>query len=196
MEKTTTSGRDALNELINKAKFHADEALDVGSHVTPTLYIHCHDGTTTGYPLDKILEDEVTLSSNLRLMCVAEGADAIVLCAEAFMLREAPRDKNNLYAPATELSEREEVLVLLVESREVSFQRVLPVIRMDDEQFFRFGEEFDIHKSSLSSQMGSFLGDAIPDKIEQQRAESVLEAQGIFPINGKGRERSLGRAWF
>jgi hypothetical protein len=83
-----------------------------------------------------------------------------------------------------------------VESREVSFQRVLPVIRMDDEQFFRFGEEFDIHKSSLGNQMGSFLGNAIPDKCEQQRAASVLEAQGIFPINGKRRERALGRAWF
>ena len=196
MEKSLTSGRDALNELINKAKFHADEALDVGGHVTPTLYLHGHDGTTTGYQLDKILEDEVTLASNLRLMCVAEGADAIVLCAEAQMLRETPRDKNNLYAPATEPSEREEVVVLLVESREASFQRVLPVIRMDDEQFFRFGEEFDIHKSSLSNQMGSFLGEDIPNETDRQWAESVLAAQGIFPINGKGRERSLGRAWF
>lgn len=196
MEKSTTSERDAITELISKAKFHADEALDVGCNVTPTLYVHCHDGSTTGYRLDKLLGEGMALSPNLRLMCVAEGADAAVLCAEGWIMRGAQSDDNNPYAPAPEPTEREEVVTLLVASREESFQRVLPVIRMDDGQFFRFGDEVEIRQTKLLGQWDQLLPDEIPDKDERERAESLLKAQGITPLNGKGRERGLGLAWF
>ena len=190
------SSRAEIEKLIARAKFHADEALDVGHPVTPTLYLHCQNGTTTGYDLGKMIGNEGALATNLRLMCVAEGADAMVLCGEAWMMREKQRDQNNWYAPATEPSEREEVVILLAESREESFQRVLPIIRMDDEQFFRFAEEFEIHNPRLVNQWGKCLPKEIPDEHERKRAESILESQGIFPINGKRRERGRSLAWF
>ena len=120
----------------------------------------------------------------------------MVLCREAWMLREKQRDQNNLYAPATEPSEREEVVILLAESREEIFQRVLPIIRMDDDQYFRFGEEFEIHNPRLVNQWGKCLPKELPNDHERKRAQSILEAQGIFPINGKRRERGRSLAWF
>ncbi|MEI6074970.1 MAG: hypothetical protein WCS94_05305 [Verrucomicrobiota bacterium] len=36
----------------------------------------------------------------------------------------------------------------------------------------------------------------LPNDHERKRAQSILEAQGIFPINGKRRERGRSLAWF
>jgi hypothetical protein len=76
MDKT----KDAIEELMEKAAFHADESLHVGCRVSPTLYIRCHDGTTTGYTLGNMINDKEALMKNARLMCVAHRAEATVLC--------------------------------------------------------------------------------------------------------------------
>jgi hypothetical protein len=67
---------------------------------------------------------------------------------------------------------------------------------MDDGQYFRFGNERDIHEAKVEGQIGTFLSAEIPDEQARLEAKSLLEAQGIFPINGKKRGRELGMAWF
>ena len=188
----------AIEELMEKAEFHADESLHVGCNVTPTLYIRCHDGTTTGYTLGDEINDKnkKALATNTGLMCLAHGAEAAVLCIEAGMRRDEKCKTDDLSAPAAGSSEQQEIVILLGESREESFQRVLPILRMDDGQYFRFGKERDIHEAKVEGQIGTFLSAEIPDEQARQEAKSVLEAQGIFPINGKKRGRELGMAWF
>jgi hypothetical protein len=192
MVMKTDKSKEAIEELMEKAAFHADESLHVGFRVSPTLYIRCQDGTTTGYTLGNMINDKEALVKNTRLMCVAHGAEATVLCAEASM-------QPNLKHKAVDFAqsaERQEVVVLLGESREQSFQRVLPILRMDDGAYFRFGQMSDIHGAKLDSLVGNLLSEDLPTEQKQLEAKSLLEARGMFPINGKRRGQELGIAWF
>jgi hypothetical protein len=92
--------------------------------------------------------------------------------------------------------ERQEIVILLGESREGGVQRVLPVLRMDDGAYFRFGQKSDIHGVKLDRLVGNLLSEDLPTEQKRLEAKSLLEARGIFSINGKKRGRELGIAWF
>jgi hypothetical protein len=189
------NGVDAIDNLMDRARFHADEALHCGGEIIPTLYLQREDETCTGYSLARFSEDNAELVSVARQMCMAEGAVAAVICTGAWMRRDSDSREEKSLGTAGR-PPKDEAVILLGESRERNFQRVLPILRMDDGQYFRFDQGFDLEKEDWENRIENILTPKAPTEEAQREAKSQLEAKGILPLTHKKRGHGREIPWF
>ena len=126
-EKMQEIARKYMEVLMDYAGEHAAMDLLHGGVVAPMLFIHGVNGTisyTPDYLTDERSKEEFV--HNARLLCIANGADAVAFLAEAWVKMPAALEAPNFTKPGPEYADRQEAIIILGQTRDTSQQLILP----------------------------------------------------------------------
>ena len=163
-------------------------------HVPPTIFIHGENGKAMfgpqKLPDDRSKDEFVALS---RVMCIAHKADATVLVTEAWMKSAKKGEKLDLKKQPSQYADREEVVIMLGETRAGCQQRILPMLRADKGKFVGFGEERKIDAEKIKGRFANFIPRIAPDEQNRTMAKLVLKKLGIDIEREQAKDRGLAR---
>ena len=191
-------GREAMQGLMKDAAMLAHAAMHTGGELSHTLLIHGADGNAIYVPRN--VDDEASKDlfvKRARLMCIANAADATVFVSEAWV-RKA-KDLNaglDLNIRPSEAPDRQEMVILMGESRNGHCQKMLPIERSEDGKFIGFGEAPEMTFHEVQGRFAQFIPPIAPDEQGRERARELLAGMGMICEEQKSRERGLGRGMF
>ena len=168
--------------------------------VPPTLLIHGIDGNVVLAPQsmdDEKSKDRFVLQA--RLACLAHGADATVFLSEAWMRMPAKAGQSlDLSIPPSEAPDRVEAIIIMGETRNGHYQKVLPMLRSEQGKFIGFGEMPEVIREAdqVKGRFAQFVPPYVPTDEVRKEAKAALAILGMVPIEEKKRERGHGRAIF
>ena len=122
-------GSEALEELMNEAQLIATAAMRNLGQMQTTLFIHGKEGKAILVP--KNMDSDAAkdrFAEDSRIMCIAQGADAVVYCSEAWMLTPKHDKPLDLSVAPSKSPDRQEVLVFMGETREGHLHKSLPIV--------------------------------------------------------------------
>jgi hypothetical protein len=132
-----------------------------------------------------------------RLACAATGAYACVFISEAWTV--IPRDglQADLNQAPSQSPDREEILMIVGQTREERLQKAIQVFRDGNDKVLRLGGRFAFHPDSVK-QYGSFLSEEISTSETKERAMRELGEMGfrrkLKKEERRGRGRGMGMA--
>ena len=88
-------------------------------------------------------------------------------------------EKLDMTEPPSEAFDRQEVIVLTGESREVQKQKFLPIIRSGNGKFFGFGESDVPVMDEMKGRFAQLLPTKVPDDGLRQVAKAMLKVKGV-----------------
>jgi len=150
--------------------------------VPPTMFAATPGGLLNFLP--ESLENErakTDFANTGRMICVAFGAEAVVMVLESWVTFAKPGESLDM-TPPSESFERKEFVVLMAEERGAQQQQLLPILRTDAGGFFGFGE-FDASK--FDGFQGRFAG-MLPPKAPTDEMRAV--AQAVLAVMGVTRD--------
>ena len=190
-------GSEALEELMNQAQMIATAAIRGGRQMEATLFLHGQEGNAILVPQKFDSEEAKDRFAEVsRIMCVAQGADAVVYCSEAWMVSPKKDKPLDLSVAPSKSPDRQEVLVLMGETREGCLHRSLPIHRAEGGKFAGFGEMTEIRPDSVGGRFANFLPELTPTEEDRRLAKLYLAAKGIVPEEKRDKYREQGRAMY
>ena len=167
---------EALKELVTKADIYVKQAMTTTGKVQPALLIQNLDGTAMMLP-NTLANDKGkdAFAAAGRLMCVAHGAAAAVFVAEAWMALRKAGEPVDLSTPPSKSPNRQEIVMVMGESRYEADRKVLPILRSPGGRFIGFGEPERLSAHKTEGRFAQFLPDKYPTQEEQRKAKRVLE---------------------
>lgn len=127
----------SLDDLLANAEHYANYPMRNIGQLPPTLFLIGKNGSFMFIPgnlADEHAKDD--FATTTRLMCIAHAATAVVIALEAWMKCAKPGEKLDMTELPSEELNRQEVIVLMGESREAQKQTFLPIIRSGNEIVF------------------------------------------------------------
>lgn len=190
-------GSEALEELMNETEMIATAAMrDIGE-IPPALFIHGKEGKAIFRPKSMSnVEEKNRFAEDSRAMCIAQGADAAVFCSEAWMRTPKADEKLDVSIAPSQAPDRQEVLILMGESRTGHIHKTLPILRAADGKFAGFGEATEIRPDNVEGRFSQFLPEQIPSEDDRKIAMLYLATKGIVPMEKKDKHRGHGRSRF
>jgi hypothetical protein len=200
MNTTNNSDRDAVQKLMEEAEMMAHYSIRQTGAVSPTLLIHGVDGKVVLAPQsmeNEAIKDHFVLKA--RLACLAHGADATVFLSEAWMRMPSKTGQSlDLSIPPSEAPDRVEAVIIMGETRNGHYQKVLPMLRSEQGKFIGFGEMPEIIREAdqVKGRFAQFVPPDVPTEEVRKEAKAALAILGMVPADEKKRERGQGRAIF
>lgn len=96
------------------------------------------------------------------------------MALEAWMKTATPGEKLDMTEPPSEAFDRQEVIVLMGESRDGRKQKFLPIIRSDNGKFFNLGETTVPGMDKMEGRFAQILSPKIPDAQLREVAKVML----------------------
>ena len=118
-------------------------------------------------------------ATTARLVCIAHAATACVMALEAWMKTAKPGETLDTTEPPYEAFDRQEVIVLMGESRDGQKQKFLPIIRSGNGKFFNLGESNDPGMDRMEGRFAQILPPNHPDAQTQELAKVMLKVKGV-----------------
>ena len=184
-------GREALKELMKQAEKYVSLQMHGEGHCPPRLFMDGIEGKAVVHPPDLSSESgKDNFSTMAKLLCLAHGASACVFVSEAWMLKAKNGEKLDLSRPPSESLDRQEVVIVMGESREGCLQEFFPILRHENGKFKGLGVA-RLEENKLAGRFGQFITAEVPDAETRRQAKMVLEANGIV----QNKQRSQGRGF-
>jgi hypothetical protein len=169
-----------LDDLLAQAEHYANFSMRNMGRLPPTLWLLGSEGLLMFMPeslLDENAKDE--FATNARLICIAHDATSVVMALEAWVKYAKPGEKFDETEPPSEAFDRQEVVVLMGESRQGQKQKFLPIIRSGNGRFFGFGESDTPSMEKMRGRFAQLLPTKVPDAATRELAKVMLKAKGV-----------------
>jgi hypothetical protein len=169
-----------LDDLIAQAEHYANYSMRNIGRVPPALFLLGADGPVMFLP-ENMADDSAKddFATTARLMCIAHAATATVMTLEAWAKFAKPGEKFDMTEPPSEAFDREEVVVLMGESRDGQKQKFLPIIRSGNGKFFGFGESDAPDMDEMKGRFAQILPPKVPDDEMRLLAKAMLKVKGV-----------------
>lgn len=193
MVKVIDDGRGAMEELMREAEAYATMAMRKMGRLPATLLLHGVNGGAMFAPRPMSSEQSKDhFATTARLMCIAEGADATVFVSEAWMRTQKKGEKLDLSKAPSECADRQEVVIIMGETREGCMQKTLPIERSENGRFLGF-KESPVTTEHVKGRFAQFLPPTFPNQQEMRQATQLLEMLGIHQSETRKRGQEYGR---
>ncbi len=184
-----------LDDLLAQAEHYANHSMRNIGHLPPTLFLIGSKGPVIFMPESLADEsDKNDFATTARLMCIAHAATACVMALEAWVKVAKPGEKFDETERPSEAFDRQEVVVLLGESRTGQKQKFLPIIRSDNGNFFGLGESDVPSMDEMTGRFAQILPPKVPDEGIQLVAKAMLKVKGVGGVKSGAIPR-LPRSW-
>lgn len=169
-----------LDDLLAQAEHYANYSMRNMGRLPPTVFLLGSDGLVMFMP-ESLADDHAKddFANNARLMCIAYAATSVVMALEAWVKYAKPGEKFDETEPPSEAFDRQEVVVLMGESREGPKQKFLPIIRSGNGKFFGFGESDAPSGESMKGRFAQILPTKVLDPAARELAKAMLKAKGV-----------------
>jgi hypothetical protein len=185
-----------LDDLLAQAEHYANYSMRNMGRLPPTLFLIGSEGLLMFMPeslTDEGAKDD--FATNARLMCIAYAATSVVLALEAWVKYAKPGEKFDQTEPPSEAFDRQEVVVLMGESRTGPKQKFLPIIRSGNGKFFGFGESDPPSIDKMKGRFAQILPTKEVDDTTRELAKVMLKVKGVgHAMSGKKPRLSRSRA--
>jgi len=182
--------RKHLEDLMVDADLFAKHSMNETGGVPPTLLIHGANGKTMLSPDDFSGERaKEEFAETARLMCLAQDADATVFLSEAWMRKAVPGEELDLSKRPSQCPDRQEMLIIMGETRGCCQQRMLPMERSEDGKFLGFGQEQKMEADRVEGRLANFIPSEHPDGREREMARETLTERGVEMDEQEEQER-------
>jgi hypothetical protein len=170
-----------LDDLLAQAAHYVEFCMRNGGRVPPTLFLIGAEGSAMFIPenlADNGAKDD--FATTARLLCIAHAATATVLALEAWIKSATPGEKLDVTEPPSEAFDRREVVVLMGESRDGRKQKILPIIRSGNGNFFGFGDpDLPDGIDQMKGRFAQILPPKVPDAQLCEIAKAMLQVKGV-----------------
>jgi hypothetical protein len=169
-----------LDDLLAQAEHYANFSMRNIGRLPPTVFLIGPDGLLMFMP--ESLEDEKAkddFATNARLMCIAHGATSVVMALEAWVKYAKPGEKFDETERPSEAFDRQEVVVLVGESRAGLKQKFLPIVRSGNGKFFGFGESEPPSIDHMKGRFAQILPTKVVDAATRDLAKAMLKVKGV-----------------
>jgi len=188
---------ETLDDLIAQAEHYAEFCMRNSGKMAPTLFLIGADGPlmVAAASLEDT-EEKDAFATGARLLCIAQAATAVVLVLEAWMKFPQNGEPVDTTEPPSEAFDRQEVVVLMGESKTGQKQRFLPIIRSGNGKFFGFNEIEMPELDRIEGRFSQILSPNTPTDEHRMIAKAMLELKGLKldkPGNGVGFSRQRGK---
>jgi hypothetical protein len=175
---------ETLSDLLAQAEHYAEFCMRGTGKMSPTLFLIGADGPLMFVPTSLVDADEKDdFADTARLVCIAHAATACVMTLEAWIKIATPGEEMDMTEPPSEAFDRQEVIVLMGESRDGQKQKFLPIIRHDNGKFFNLGETTVPGMHKMTGRFAQILPTKIPDKEMRSLAQTMLQVIGVKVSN-------------
>jgi hypothetical protein len=179
-----------LDDLLEQAEHYANHSMRNIGHLPPTLFLIGAKGLAMFMPESLADEGEKDdFATTARLMCIAHAATACVMALEAWVKSAKLGEKFDETERPSEAFDRQEVVVLLGESRTGQKQKLLPIIRSDNGNFFGFGEADASSMDEMTGRFAQLLPTKPPDQGIREVAKAMLKVKGVGQAKGGANPR-------
>lgn len=179
---------ETLDDLLAQAGHYAGFCMRNSGKMAPTLFLIGADGPLMFVPGSLTDEGEKdAFATTARLVCIAHAATACVMVLEAWMKTATPGEKLDMTEPPSEAFDRQEVIVLMGESRDGQKQKFLPIIRHGNGKFFNLGETTVPGMDKMEGRFAQILPPNNPDAQTRELAKVMLKVKGVnvaTPVGG------------
>ena len=187
---------ETLDDLLAQAEHYANHSMRNIGRLPPTLFLIGPDGPLMFMPESLADEGEKDdFATTARLMCIAHAATSVVMALEAWVKYAKPGERFDETEAPSEAFDRQEVVVLMGESRSGLKQKFLPIIRSDNGNFFGFGESEVPDMDETNGRFARLLPTKMPDEAIREVARAMLKVKGagrVAPGARPRRSRSRG----
>ena len=182
---------ETLDDLLAQAEHYAEFCMRNSGKMAPTLFLIGANGPLMFVPASLADANEKdNFATTARLMCIAHAATATVMTMEAWMKSATPGEKLDMTEPPSEAFDRQEVIVLMGESRDGQKQKFLPIIRSDNGKFFGLGESNMPGMDKIEGRFAQILPPKVPDAEMRLLAETMLKVKAAKPFGAPRLPRS------
>ena len=182
MRKQPPKQLKTLENLLQQAE-HYSEYMMTGSSasVPPTLMALTPEGFIMHIPQRFNSPDAKDLfAKTIRLMAVGYKASAVAMISESWIVTKKSRNRElDLSVPPSESPDREEVVSIMAESREVRTQRFLFIQRDSFGKFTGFGTSLLPQIQEVEGRFAGLLPPKEPTDEMAMAAKNLLQAMGI-----------------
>jgi hypothetical protein len=171
---------ESLDDLLAQAEHYAEFCMRNSGRMSPTLFLVGADGPLVFVP-SSVADDREkdNFATTSRLLCVAHAATLVVMALEAWVKFAKPDEKLDPTEPPSEAFDRQEVVVLMGESRTGQRQKFLPIIRSDNRKFFGFGESNTPSMDKMEGRFAQIISPKTPTAQNRAIAKAMLQAKGV-----------------
>ena len=149
--------------------------------MSPTLFLIGADGPMMFVPASLVDADEKdAFVTTARLLSIAHAATVVVMALEAWAKFAKPDEKLDPTEPPSEAFDRQEVIVLMGESRrDGQKQKFLPIIRSGNGKFFGFGESNAPSMDKMEGRFAQILSPKPSTAEHRELARAMLKVKGV-----------------
>jgi hypothetical protein len=171
---------ETLDDLLAQAGHYAEFCMRDSGQMRPALFLTGADGPLmiVAASLDGT-EEKDAFATTARLICIAQAATAVVVVLEAWLKFASPGESVDTAEPPSEALDRQEVVILMGESRTGNKQRFLPIIRSGNGKFFGFNESDMPEMDRIDGRFSQILSVETPSVEHRLIAKAMLEIKGI-----------------
>ena len=171
---------ESLDDLLAQAAHYAQFCMRNSGKMSPTLFLIGADGPLMFVTASLVDANEKDAFANTaRLVCIAHAATVCVMALEAWMKTATPGEKMDMTEPPSEALDRQEVIVLMGESRDGQKQKFLPIIRHDNGKFFNLGETTVPDMDRMEGRFAQILPPKVADDQMRLLAKTMLKVKGV-----------------
>lgn len=171
---------ETLDDLLAQAAHYAGFCLRNSGKMAPTLFLIGADGPLMFVPASLADANEKdAFADTARLVCIAHAATACVMALEVWMKTATPGEKMDMTEPPSEAFDRQEVIVLMGESRDGQKQKFLPIIRHDNGKFFNLSETTVPGMDRMEGRFAQILPPKLADAEMRLLAQTMLKVKGV-----------------
>lgn len=171
---------ETLDDLLAQAEHYAGFCMRNSGKMAPTLFLIGADGPLMFVPSSLVAANEKdAFADTARLVCIAHAATACVMALEAWMKMATPGEQMDMTEPPSEAFDRQEVIVLMGESRDGQKQKFLPIIRHDNGKFFNLGETTVPGMDRMEGRFAQILPPKVADAGLREVAKTMLKVKGV-----------------
>lgn len=192
-----------LEELMVEAELFTKHSLRTSGKVHPTLFMHGEHGKGMFSPSEMASEkDKDAFATLARLVCIAHGADATVFVSEAWTRSAKPGQKLDATKLPSQCADRQEVVMMMGQTRNECQQRMLPMERDQANRFIGFGQEHKIEPDRMEGRFANLMPEEYPNAQSREMALEALAKLGVIAQKqekerderrerGRGMERGM-----
>ena len=171
---------ESLQDLLAQAEPYALFCMRNSGRMSPTLFIIGPDGPVMFVPESLANEGEKdAFATTARLMCIAHAASVVVMAMEAWIKTATPGEQLDMNEPPSEAFDRQEIIVLMGESRDGQKQKFLPIIRSGNGKFFGFGESDIPVLDKMEGRFAQLLPPNLATAEHRAPARAMLKVKGV-----------------
>ena len=171
---------ETLDDLLAQAGHYAEFCMRNSGTMRPALFLIGAEGPLmiATASMDGVEEKDAFVTA-ARLICIAQAATSVVVALEAWMKFAKPGEPIDMTEPPSEAFDRQEVVVLMGESKTGQKQRILPIIRSGNGRFFGFKEAVMPQTERFEGRFSQILSPNTPTDEHRFIAKAMLEMKGL-----------------